>query len=173
MKWTTLAAGMVAIAPIVFPMQASAKDDVKRDVTLRGCVISGESKGTYAMAHVTEMPATGDFATPDWAHGRRVVFWLKGVKDKDLKASLGHMVEVNGRLDSFKDSEIELKARNGELYFEFEGPGKDVKVPASLETLSQAIGTSGTVQPGQHDIKTMLGIVNVKNVKGMSDTCGS
>src|SRR5688572_15647248 len=123
MKWSTLAATMaVTLAPIAFQSQAVAREH--KEITLRGCVVPAEKKGTFLLTQVSEAPNAGHGVMPEMAHGRRVVYWLKDLKNIDNWA--GHMVEVQGQVTEFKNSEIEVKSgrqKNGELYVEFEGPG--------------------------------------------------
>ena len=172
MKWSTLAVAMaVSVAPIAFQSQASAHSDKDaRDIRIRGCVIAGEKKGTFALSHVSEVPSAGEHAMPEWAHGRRVVYWLKDLKN--LGTETGRMVEVRGTLEKFEKSEIEMKAgrqKNGELFVEFEGPGADVTVPNSA--VGAAIGTAGRTTPEKTDIKTMLAVISVKEVMRTHDSC--
>jgi hypothetical protein len=101
---------------------------------------------------------------PAQAHGRRVIFWLD--HDADVKNQIGLSVEVRGNLNKFEESEIEMKAgpaKDGGLLVEFEGPGKDVKVPNS--TIGTAVGTANRTTPEKNDIKTFLVRVNVKSVR--------
>jgi hypothetical protein len=164
MKWATLAAATLAIAPLAFQTTASA---AHQDITLRGCVIPAEKKGTFVMTQVSEV---GTHTMPDWAHGRRVVYWLKDIKKMQDHAN--HMVEVNGHVSDFKNSEVELKAGHqpsGELYVEFEGPGRDVRVPASASSgVASSVGTTGS---SDKDLKTMLAIVDVKKITRLNEAC--
>ena len=155
---TTAAATALAIAPA-----ASAQS---REVALRGCVTPGIDKGTYVLTHVEEVTAPGKSAMPAEAHGRRVVFWLD--HDGDVKKQMGQSVEVRGTFNKFEESEIEVKAgpaKEGGLYVEFEGPGKDVKVAQAA--IGNAVGTAGVTTPEKNDVKTFLLRVNVKNVRAM------
>ena len=171
MKRTSLAA---LLAMAVVPLGAAAQDrestQERKEITLRGCVVPGESDGTYVLTRVTEVaPPTGS-TMPAYAHGRRVVFWLD---DDDAIMKHAHKgVEVKGTLDGFEESEIELKAgpKDGGLLVEFEGPGKDVVVAESkLEgAIEGAVGTSGR-EPEKDDIKTMLVKVDVANVQEAAD----
>lgn len=149
--------------------QAAGAADSK-SITLRGCVVPGVDKGTYVLTHVTELPQAGRSAMPETAHGRRVIFWLD--KDKALLEHANHAVEVSGKLDGVEESEIELKngdRKDGGLLAEFEGPGKDVRVPA--ETVEKAIGTTGRTTAEKNDVKTMLMKVKVESVKATDYSC--
>jgi hypothetical protein len=149
--------------------QSTASVDTK-SITLRGCVVPGADKGTYVLTHVTEVPPAGRSAIPESAHGRRVVFWLD--KHDALLEHANHAVEVTGKIDGAEESEIELKngdRKDGGLLAEFEGPGKDVRVPA--ETVERAIGTTGRAASEKNDVKTMLMKVKVDNVKATDYSC--
>lgn len=140
------------------------------NITLRGCVVGGEEKGTYVLTQVTEIPDAGRSAIPATAHGRRVVFWLD--KDADLLKHTNSAVQVRGVLDGIEESEIELKngdKKDGGLLAEFEGPGKDVTVPNAV--VAEAVGTSGRTTPEARDIKTFLMKVKVTDVKAVDYSC--
>ena len=171
----TLAAA-VAVAPFAVSaqspsaaQQAAGAADTK-SITLRGCVVPGADKGTYVLTHVTEVPAAGRSAMPETAHGRRVIFWLD--KHDAILEHANHAVEVKGKLDGAQESEVEFKTgdrKDGGLLAEFEGPGKDVRVPA--ETVERAIGTTGRSAAEKNDLKTMLMKVKVESVKATDYSC--
>ena len=169
----TLAAA-VAVTPFAVSAQSSSAAQAAgaadaKSITLRGCVVPGADKGTYVLTHVTEVPPAGRSAMPETAHGRRVVFWLD--KHEALLEHANHAVEVMGKLDGAEESEIEFKngeRKDGGLLAEFEGPGKDVRVPA--ETVERAIGTTGRTAE-KNDLKTMLLKVKVESVKATDYSC--
>jgi hypothetical protein len=167
MKRSLIAAAMaIAVAPLAGAAQTSGT----HEITIHGCVIPGEDKGTYAMTRVEETPGLDGTRMPDWAHGRRVLFWLRN--DDNVRHHIGRMVEVRGTMTGLKESEIELKAgrqKNGELVVEFEGPGKDVTVPNSA--VGNAIGTAGRTVPEKNDIKSYLAYIDVKQVRVISGDC--
>src|SRR2546422_5609281 len=74
MKWSILGAALI-VAPLAFQSQmVTAKaHDTKREIALQGCVVPAEKKGTFLLTNVTELPAAGEHAMPEMAHGRRVV----------------------------------------------------------------------------------------------------
>jgi hypothetical protein len=137
-------------------------------ITLRGCVVPGEDKGTYVLTHVSEVAQPGHSAMPEEAHGRRVLFWLD--RREDMLKHQNKAVTVKGTLLGFQNSEIELKngaTKDGDLLAEFEGPGKDVRVPNSV--VAAAVGTSGRTTPEKNDIKTMLVKVKVNDIQETSN----
>jgi hypothetical protein len=149
--------------------QATA-NNLKREVTLQGCVTPGVDKGTVALTQVSEIAPAGQSAMPAEAHGRRAVFWL--MPDTDLAKNVGHMVQVRGKTTKIEESEIELKAGHqqaGGLVVEFEGPGKDVKLPNDV--IGSTVGTAGRTAPEKSDIKTFLIRVNVESLQALEGTC--
>jgi hypothetical protein len=174
-----LAAFTLAAAVMAAPFSASAQSSGaasaaapvdSKSITLRGCVVPGADKGTYVLTHVTEIPPAGRSAMPESAHGRRVVFWLD--KHDELLKHANHAVEVMGKLDGAEESEVEFKngdRKDGGLLAEFEGPGKDVRVPT--ETVERAIGTTGRTTAEKNDLKTMLLKVKVESVKATDYSC--
>ena len=178
MKGSTSAAALaLALMPTLALAQAqrssaaqSTANNLKREVTLQGCVTPGVDKGTVALTQVSEIAPAGQSVMPADAHGRRVVFWL--MPDTDLAKNVGHMVQVRGKTTKIEESEIEVKAghqQSGGLVVEFEGPGKDVRVPN--EVIGSTVGTGGRTTPEKTDIKTFLIRVNVDNVQALEGTC--
>jgi hypothetical protein len=89
-----------------------------------------------------------------------------------VKKHIGRMIEVRGQFSGLEESEIELKAGaqdRGGLVVEFEGPGRDVKVPNAA--VGGAIGTSGRTEPEKNDVKTYLAYVDVKQVRVITGSC--
>jgi hypothetical protein len=173
---TSVAAVALALMPALAVAQGSsttsksAGNNQKREVTLQGCVTPGVDKGTVALTQVSEIAGAGQSVMPAEAHGRRVVFWL--MPDTELAKNVGHMVQVRGKTDKIEESEIELKAghqKSGGLVVEFEGPGKDIKVPNDV--IGSTVGTAGRTTPEKNDLKTFLIRVNVDNVQTLETTC--
>ncbi len=174
MKRTTLTAAlMLAVAPVLAAAQADHTDHGaanRRMVTLQGCVVAGVDKGTAALTSVSEVAEPGQSVMPAEAHGRRVVFWL--TPDDAIVRNVGHMVQVHGQTTKIETSEIEIKKghqKDGGLVAEFEGPGKDVKVPNAQ--VGDAVGTAGRTSAGGKDVKTFLIRVKVDQVQQLGDTC--
>lgn len=160
----------VALALAAVPLGAAQQErDNDKEVTIHGCVIPGE-RGTYAMTNVTEVPGPGGSVMPEYAHGRRVLFWLRN--DDNVKKHIGRMVEVRGEFAGLKESEIEVKAGrqgDGGMVVEFEGPGRDVKVPNAA--VGDAVGTAGRTEADKDDVKTYLAYVDVKQVRVITGSC--
>ena len=170
MKSIWIAAAVVlAVAPAA-SAQAQKDAKAKQPVTLQGCIVAGQDKGTFAMTGVQEIASANAVTVPPEAHGRRVVFWLD--RQKELAPHAGHKVEVKGRVTEVIEGEIELKAsskNDGTLMVEFEGPGKDVRIPNSA--IGAEIGTSGRVASEKNDIKTFLMKVAVESIRPIDGTC--
>jgi hypothetical protein len=159
---------IAAVVALAFAPAAEAQVIVERDITLRGCVVPGIERGTFALTQTREV-VKGQPAVPATMQGRHVVFWLDDASD--LNEHVGRMVEVRGEIEDIEESEIEFKAGprdGGGLIVEFEGPGEDVKVAA--EALGGAVGTSGA-KPGSADLKTFVIRVDVEDVDAVEGTC--
>jgi hypothetical protein len=160
----------VAMAIAAAAWVGAAQSGATHEITIHGCVIPGEDKGTYAMTRVEETPGLDGTTMPEYAHGRRVLFWLRN--DDNVKHHIGRMIEVKGTMSGLKESEIELKTgrqKSGGLVVEFEGPGKDVRVPNSA--VGNAIGTAGRTTPEKDDIKSYLAYIDVTQVRVISGSC--
>ena len=157
---------VLAVVPAASASQQATS--TKRQMTFHGCVMPGADKSTYVMTDVMAVPGPGGATMPEVAHGRRVLFWLHN--DDAVKNHIGHMVEVRGEFRDLEKSEIELKAgpqNEGGLVVEFEGPGKDVRVPNSA--VGAAVGTAGRTVPEKNDVPTYLAHINVEDVKVMGE----
>lgn len=165
MNWSVIAAATVlALAPTL----ASAED--VKDITLRGCVVRGVEKDTFAITNVTEIKKDGLSTIPSSTQGHRVILWFNN--DGKFKEHVGELIEVKGEMGEIKETEIELKAgkqKDGGLVAEFEGPGKDVKV--SNDVIGSEIGTAGRTEgdKGKKDLKAFLVKVDVDDVKRISN----
>ncbi len=160
MKWSLIAA---ALALTMAPMAAESQRDSDwkgKHITLRGCVEQGAKAGHYVMTDVTEVVPSGASTMPAYAHGRRVIFWLEDLPN--LKAHMGHTIDVRGKYKSIKESETDPKVQDGAFVVELEGPGRDVDLTAAQ---AAAVGTAGTT------MKTFLVRVDVDNVKMFHETC--
>src|SRR5687767_14113049 len=95
MKGSIVAAVMVlTMTPLAAQSQKDKDDWNGRPVTVRGCVQPGAEKDHYVLTNVSEvLPAAGS-AMPEFAHGRRVVFWLEDLPD--LKKHERQMIDVQG-----------------------------------------------------------------------------
>ena len=160
-----LAMALVVVPAAVASQQANS---TRREIAFHGCVMPGIDTGTYVITQVTETPGASGATMPEFAHGRRVLFWLDN--DDDVKTHIGHMVEVRGKFQELEKSEIELKAgpqKDGGLIVEFEGPGKNVRAPNSAVGIE--VGTAGRVVPEKNDVPTYLAHINVEDVKVMGE----
>ena len=144
-------------------MQADGKKYEKGStVTLQGCVVAAEKKDTYVLTNVREWPVSN---TDQGKFGKRY-YWLDKVS-KDMKAHLGHTIQVIGKISDVSKSEMEWKAGDDGtgMNIEIEGPGRDVRTSAA-----NAAVNPGTV-PNKDDIKITLLKVKVDEIKMTSSTC--
>jgi hypothetical protein len=143
-------------------------DDRKYDkgstVTLQGCVTAAEKKDTFVLTQVQEWPIA---SSPVGKYGPRM-YWIDK-ESKDLKAHLGHTVQVIGKITDVEKSEMELKTgeRDHGLVVEIEGPGKNVV------TTPEKAGVNPAALPNKDDIKITLLKLKVENIKMTSPTCSS
>ena len=157
-----LATGMSAVAA---QEHADGKKYEKgATVTLQGCVVAAEKKDTYILTNVREWPV----ANTDMGKFGKRYYWLDKL-GKDLRAHGGHTIQVVGKIDEVKKSEIEIK--KGEdamgMTVEIEGPGKDVVTSAS----NAAVNPSSL--PNKNDIPITLLKVKVDEIKMIAPNCNS
>jgi len=160
----------VALAAGTSSVAAQAQADGKKyekgaTVTLQGCVVAAEKKDTYILTNVREWPV----ANSDMGKFGKRYYWIDK-SAKDMKAHLGHTIQVIGKISDVEKSEIELKAgENGMgLNVEIEGPGRDVRTPAANANVNPAGRTAG-----KNDIPITLLKVKVDEIKMTSSTCSS
>jgi hypothetical protein len=167
MKWSiSVFASVMALSAATFAAGPNQDDSNKwkgRDMTMRGCVQEGATKGHFFLANFRAISGPGDTPMPESAHGRKVVYWLEDLPN--LKKYLHRVVEVKGEFISMKESQSDVKEQDGVTIVEFEGPGRDVDLTASQAR--EVVGTSGT----QNDVKTFLVRVDVDGVKAVEGTC--
>jgi hypothetical protein len=133
-------------------------------VTLQGCITAAEKKDTYVMTNVKEWPV----ANSDMGKFGKRYYWLDKA-GKDMKAHLGHTVQVIGKISDVTQSEMEFKAgeNGGGLNVEIEGPGRDVVTPVATANVNPA------ARPNMDDIKITLLKLKVEEIKMTSSTCNS
>ena len=139
------------------------KYDKGSTVTLQGCVVAAEKKDTYVLTNVREWP----IASTDMGQFGKRYYWLDK-HGKDLRAHGGHTIQVVGKVDDVKKSEIEIKKGEDTLGMtvEIEGPGKDVVTSAENAGLSSAL-------PAKKDIPITLIKVKVDDIKMIASNCNS
>lgn len=161
-----LALGISAgISAVSAQEQADGKKyDKGSTVTLQGCVVAAEKKDTYVLTNVREWP----IANSDIGKFGKRYYWIDKAS-KDMKAHLGHTIQVIGKISDVTKSEIEWKpGESGTgLNVEIEGPGKDVVTPAA-----NAAVNPGSV-PNKNDIPITLLKLKVEEIKMTSSTCSS
>ena len=158
----SVALGMSSVAA------QSQADGTKYDkgstVTLQGCVVAAEKKDTYVLTGVKEWPV----GNSDMGKFGKRYYWLDK-SAKDLKAHVGHTIQVIGKITDVEKSEMELKpgeSGNG-FNVEIEGPGRDVVAPAGNA------GVKPENRPNQDDIPITLLKVKIDDIKMVSPQCSS
>jgi hypothetical protein len=162
----------LALAALAAGMSSAAAqqpaDDRKYEkgssVTLQGCVVAAEAKDTWVLTNVKEWPA----GTTDMGKFGKRYYWLDKL-GKDLRAHGGHTIQVVGKIDDVKKSEIEIKS--GEdgagMTVEIEGPGKDVRTTVG----NAQVNPIGAIVGGGKDIPITLLKVKVDEIKMIAANC--
>ena len=156
------AAGMSSAAA---QAQADGKKYEKGStVTLQGCVVAAEKKDTYVLTNVREWPV----ANSDMGKFGKRYYWIDKAS-KDMKAHLGHTIQVIGTISDVTKSEIEWKAGESGtgMNVEIEGPGKNVVTPPA----NAAVNPESV--PNKNDIPITLLKLKVEEIKMTSSTCSS
>ena len=99
----------VALASGMSSVAAQAQADGKKyekgaTVTLQGCVVAAEKKDTYVLTNVHEWPV----ANSDMGKFGKRYYWID--KADNMKAHLGHTIQLIGKITDVEKSEIEFKA---------------------------------------------------------------
>jgi hypothetical protein len=132
-------------------------------VTLQGCVVAAEKKDTYVLTNVREWP----IGISDQGKFGKRYYWIDKAA-KDMKAHLGHTIQVIGKISDVSKSEMEWKT--GEdgtgMNVEIEGPGRDVRTSSSNASVAAA-------QSSKTDIPITLLKLKVDEIKMTSSTCTS
>ena len=142
------------------------KYDKGATVTLQGCVVAAEKKDTYVLTNVHEWP----IANSDMGKFGKRYYWIDK-SGKDMKAHLGHTIQVIGKISDVTKSEIEWKAgENGMgMNVEIEGPGRDVVTSGGNAQVAVPPGQKA----GKNDIPITLLKLKVEEIKMTSSTCSS
>src|SRR5689334_11517588 len=152
-----ISAGMTSLSATG---QANGKKYEKgATVTLQGCVTAAEKKDTWVLTNVHEWPIANSDMGP---FGKRY-YWLDKL-GKDLRAHGGHTIQVTGKIDEVKKSEIDVKTGEDPMGMtvEIEGPGKDVKTTAANAQVGAITGK---------DIPITLLKVKVDDIKMVAANC--
>ena len=157
----------IAAAAGMSTASAQVQDDGKKyekgsTVTLQGCVVAAEKKDTYVLTNVREWPV----ASSDMGKFGKRYYWIDKAS-KDMKAHLGHTVQVIGKISDVSKSEIEWKTgeSGGGMNVEIEGPGKNVVTPAAnAEVKPESV-------PNKNDIPITLLKLKVEEIKMMAPSC--
>ena len=134
-------------------------------ITLQGCVVEAESKkDTYVLTNVREWPV----AESDMGKFGKRYYWIDK-SGNDMKAHLGHTVQVIGKISDVEKSEIEFKKGDSGagMNVEIEGPGKNVVTSAANADVKMEN------RPNKNDMPITLLKLKVDEIKMTSNTCTS
>ena len=133
-------------------------------VTLQGCVVAAEKKDTYVLTNVREWPV----GNSDMGKFGKRYYWIDKA-GKDMKAHLGHTIQVIGKISDVEKSEIEFKAGDNAMGMnvEIEGPGKDVVTSGA----NANVAVPAAQKAGKNDIPITLLKVKVDEIKMTAATC--
>ena len=166
MKTQLAAAGLSLALAMAGSMPTSAAQDPDHKkfekgstVTLQGCVVEAEKKGTFVLNNVREWPIA---ATDMGKHGKRM-YWIE--KTDKLKDHVGHTIQVVGKITDVSKSEMEFK--DGGFKVEIEGPGRDVVTPAANA------GVNVQNRPNKDDIPITLLKLAIDKVTMVASNCTS
>ena len=136
------------------------KYDKGATITLQGCVVAGDKKDTYVLGNVREWPLAN---SEQGKYGRRM-YWIDKKSD-DMKAHLGHTIQVVGKITDVKKSEIEMEdaTRSQGQVIEIEGPGRNVETSAANAGVAANHGTK--------DIPITLLMLKVEELTMLSSSC--
>jgi hypothetical protein len=158
--------GAVACAAMLAAAQpASAADSVK----LTGCLVKAESNDGYLVTNTPAEPAmvgtAGSAVAPDAFGGvgsfSTIIYWLEN--DDDLKAHVGHRVEVEGDLKGeLKDGEIKVDRNDRWTELELKADGRTLK--ANVPNASVVAGKDGKAS-------ILVRRVGVEKVKMLEAAC--
>jgi len=159
-----ISAGMSAVS--AQPQADGKKYDKGSTVTLQGCVVAAEKKDTYVLTNVREWP----IANSDMGKFGKRYYWIDK-SGKEMKAHLGHTIQVIGKISDVEKSEIEFKTGEAGMGMnvEIEGPGKDVVTSSGNAQVAVAPGQKA----GKNDIPITLLKLKVEEIKMTSSTCSS
>lgn len=166
-----LASSLAVAAAELGASPARSADD--KELTLSGCLVRGDGDGDpYLLTNAPAEPALGN--SPSSAVNPTVLgtgveintifYWLEG--HDDLKAHVGHRVEIVGELKGdLKDGEIKAdrKDRWTELTVKADGRSMKARVP----------NTSVIARPGDKDRKARISVrrIDVERVRMIAAAC--
>ncbi len=143
------------------------------EVTLKGCLVRGEGDSGYLL---TNTPAEPDWQRPETARiapgaagttggFESIFYWLDG--DDDLKANIGHQVEITGDLKGdLKDGEITLDRKERWTELRVKSDGKSMKANVPNASVFAAPGADK-----DRKARVLVRKVDVGKVKMLAATC--
>jgi hypothetical protein len=162
-KHSSLALACAALLAAAQPLHAAD------EVTLTGCLVKAEGDDGYLVTNTPAEPAmvgtAGNTVAPDAFGGvgrfATIVYWLEN--DDDLKAHVGHRVEVEGDLKGdLKEGEIKVDRKDRWTELELKADGRTLK--ANVPHASVVAGKDGKTS-------ILVRRVGVEKVKMLDAAC--
>lgn len=159
----------------------SAGPDDSKKVTIIGCAVRGDGDGDgFLLANaveettrtVTTPGATGttvSSSTTSTLKPSRILYWLDD-DDDDVQAHFGHQVEVVGEVEGeIEQAEVEVEREDDHIEVEIKADGR--KTMVRLPDVPSAVGTSGSVDDDEVELKYTVRKLDVKSVRMIASTC--
>ena len=167
--------GAIAVAISVASGAAQVRAETPqndKDIKLSGCLVRGEDGGGYLLTNSPSEPAwqrtadptvvpsavgtTGSFAT--------IFYWLKD--DDDLKAHVGHLVEVEGDLEGdLEDGAIKIDRKDKWTEIRVESEGRDLRARVPHSSIVSWSSRD------KREVKALVRKVDVEHVRMLAASC--
>ena len=163
-----LAAATAGVAWTDTSVQARGDDKIK----LNGCLVKAEGDDGYLITNLPSEPApsSADRSVATSAIGTSgafstVFYWLRN--DDDLKAHVGHRVEVEGELKGdIKEGEIKLERKDNWTELEVKSGGDEMKAKVPNASIFP-----DPTRDKDRKISALVRKVDVNHVKMVSANC--
>jgi len=179
---------MSLAAAIAFALCASgaaattgAADDDDKKVTIVGCAVKGDGDGdgfllansvaeTTRTTTVTGATGTSVSSSTTREFGPdRIIYWLDDDDDK-VEAHMGHQIEITGEVEGdLEEGEIDIEREDGHVELEIDADGR--KATVRLPNVPAAVGTAGSVDDDEKELKYIVRKLDVKSVKMIAAAC--
>lgn len=166
---TLLSVAVVAAGAALLPITGALYAD---SIKLSGCLVRGEGDGAgYLLINVPNEPAGTSTSSAPVSPGAvgtsgtfaNIFYWLDG--SGDLKAHVGHQVEVDGdRKGDVKDGELKIDRKDDWTEMEIKSDGRTMR--AKVPNSSVVAGPSP-----DHKLDVLVRRVNVEHVHMVSAAC--
>lgn len=163
-----VAAAMASVTLTDTSVQARGDDKIK----LNGCLVKAEGDEGYLITNLPSEPASStadrNVATSAIGTGGTfspVFYWLRN--DDDLKAHVGHRVEIEGELKGdIKEGEIKLERKDNWTELEVKSSGDEMKAKVPTPYIFP-----DATRDKDRKISALVRKVDVHHVKMLSANC--